>query len=252
MEQQHNKKNEDVIFGIHAVMEAIKLGKQVDKLMIKSGLKGELIKELMEVVHENQVNYQYVPIEKLNRVTRKNHQGVVAFISPISFFELSELIHQTFEKGKTPFFFLLDGVSDVRNFGAIVRSAECAGVDGIIIPEKGAARIGADAMKTSAGALHRMPVCKIGNLKKAIEYMQQSGLTVFGASEKAQNFYTAHSFTEPLCIVMGAEDTGLSDHALRMADHLIKIPILGKIESLNVSVASGVLMYEVVNQRMKS
>lgn len=249
MEQRRKKHTDDFIFGIRAVIEALNSGKELDKVMIKRGLKGELVKELFDILKEYKIPYQSVPEEKLNRFTRKNHQGVIALISPISFYELEELVSLTFEKGETPFFMMLDGVSDVRNFGALVRSAECSGVHGIIIPEKGSARIGPDAVKTSAGALFKVPVCKTANIKKAIQYMQNCGVRVFGASEKTESTYFSEKYTDPVCLVMGSEDVGISDEALRTCDHLVKIPILGEIQSLNVSVAASVLMYEVVRQR---
>lgn len=250
MEQRNRKNADDFIFGIRAVIEAVNSGKQIDKVMIKRGLKGELAKELFDVLKADNIFYQMVPEEKLNRFTRKNHQGVIALISPIAFYELEELVTLTFEKGETPFLVMLDGVSDVRNFGALVRSAECSGVHGIIIPEKGSARIGGDAVKTSAGALFKVPVCKTASIKKAIQYMQNSGIKVFGASEKTETTYFNKGYIDPVCIVMGAEDVGISDDALRTCDELVKIPILGQIESLNVSVAASVLMYEVVRQRI--
>ncbi len=250
MEQTDKKSNDDFVFGIRAIIEAINSDKEVDKVLVKRGLRGELVKELFDLVKIHNIPLQHVPEEKLNRLTRKNHQGVIALISPISFYELEHLVSLTFEKGETPFFLMLDGVSDVRNFGAIVRSAECSGVHGVIIPEKGAARIGPDAVKTSAGALFKMPVCKAASIKSAIKYLQNCGIKVFGASEKTEQLYYGQSYNNPVCIVMGSEDVGISDEALRSCDELVKIPILGEIQSLNVSVAASVLMYEVVRQRI--
>lgn len=247
---KNKKNNDDFIFGIRAVIEAFESGKQVDKVLVKRGLKGELVKELYDVLKAHKVAYQSVPDEKLNRYTRKNHQGVIALISPIVFYEFEELVNTVYEQGKVPLFLMLDSVSDVRNFGAIVRSAECAGVNGIIIPEKGSARIGPDAVKTSAGALFKVPVCKVEGIRATIDYLQQSGIKVYGATEKTEQFYYDQPYTEPTCIVMGAEDVGLSEDALKKCDTLIKIPILGTIESLNVSVAASVLLYEVVRQRI--
>ncbi len=250
MDKYNNPKADDIIFGIRAVIEAIRFGKEIDKVLIKRGLKGELSKELLTTLSENSIPYQMVPEEKLNRVSRKNHQGVIALMSPISFYPLEEVVTSIFENGESPFLLALDGVSDVRNFGAIVRTAECAGVHAVIIPEKGSARIGSDAVKTSAGALHNMPVCRVPNFKKAMEYLQQCGIALFGASEKASETYYSADFTSPACIIMGAEDTGISTEILRFCDSLIKIPILGQIQSLNVSVAASVLVYEVVRQRL--
>jgi len=245
------KDKNDLIFGIRAVIEAIRFGKDIDRVLIKRGLKGELFRELITEIKENSISFQYVPEEKLNRVSHKNHQGVIAFISPVTFHKIEDVIANVFEKGEIPFILALDGVTDVRNFGAIVRTAECAGVHAIVIPEKGSVRIGADAVKTSAGALHKLPVCKVANLKQGLEYIQQSGVTLFGATEKTSENYYSHDFNKPVCIVMGAEDTGLSNDVIRLCDYLIKIPILGEIQSLNVSVAASVLIYDVVRQRAK-
>jgi 23S rRNA (guanosine2251-2'-O)-methyltransferase len=244
------KENKDYIFGIRAVIEAIKSGKQIDKVMIRSGLKGELFFELIELVKDLDIPMQYVPNDRINRVTRKNHQGVLAFISPIEFQQIENILPAIFEEGRTPFIVVLDKVSDVRNFGAITRSAECAGVDAIIIPEKGSARISGDAVKTSAGALHKIPVCRVKSLSKTIKFLQESGIQVVAATEKAQNFYYQTDFTIPVAILLGAEDRGVAMEYLKVADQMVKIPVLGEIESLNVSVAASILMYEAVKQRI--
>jgi len=244
------KENKDFIFGIRAVIEAVRSGKQIDKLMIRSGLKGELIYELMGLVKEFNIPVQYVPNERINRVTMKNHQGVVAFISPIEFQNLENILPALFEKGMNPFFVVLDKITDVRNFGAITRTAECAGVDAIIIPEKGSAQISADAVKTSAGALLKIPVCRVKNLSKTLKFLQESGIQLVAATEKAKENYYSTNFTAPTALVMGSEDTGVDMEILKVADKMVKIPIMGDIDSLNVSVAAGILMYEVVKQRL--
>lgn len=244
------KQDKDFIFGTRAVIEAVKSGKQIDKLMIKSGLKGELFFELIELVKDLQIPVQYVPNERINRITMKNHQGVLAFISPIEFQNIENILPNLFESGKTPLFVILDKVSDVRNFGAITRSAECASVDAIIIPEKGSARISADAVKTSAGALHKIPVCRVKSLSNTIKFLQESGLQIVAATEKASELYYQIDFTLPTAILMGAEDRGVAIEYLKVADKMVKIPILGEIESLNVSVAASILMYEAVKQRL--
>lgn len=244
------RQEKDFIFGIRAVIEAIKSGKQIDKLMIRNGLKGELISELMELIKSLQIPFQYVPNERINRVTMKNHQGVLAFISPIEFQNIENILPDLFESGKTPFIVILDKVTDVRNFGAITRTAECAQVDVIIIPEKGSAQISADAVKTSAGALLKMPVCRVKNLAQTIKFLQQSGIQIVAASEKANDFYYKVDFTIPTAILMGAEDKGVDLEYLKVADQMVKIPLLGEIESLNVSVAASILIYEAVKQRM--
>ena len=244
------KQDKDYIFGIRAVIEAIKSGKQIDKLMIRSGLKGELFHELMVMVKELQIPFQYVPNERINRVTMKNHQGVLAFISPIEFQNIENVLPLIFEKGKTPLFVILDKVTDVRNFGAITRTAECGNVDAIIIPEKGSAQISGDAVKTSAGALLKIPVCRVKNLSKTIKYLQESGIQIVAATEKASELYYKTDFSLPTAILMGAEDKGVDMEYLRVADQMVKIPILGEIESLNVSVAASILIYEAVKQRL--
>lgn len=244
--------NSDYIFGLRPVIEAVRSGKEIDKLLIKKGLQGELFAELNELIQEYRLHYQLVPEEKLNRITRKNHQGVIAFVSPVPFYDPEEIITRAYENGETPFLVYLDQVTDVRNFGAIVRNAECAGVHAILVPEKGSAQIGADAIKTSAGALHHVPVCKVKNPVKTLTAIQGNGIKLFAASEKATKSYTEVDFSVPSMIIMGSEDQGISAELLRITDEYIKIPVLGKIESLNVSVASGILMYEVVRKRKEN
>lgn len=246
---QSQKRNEDLIFGIRAVMEAIMSGKDIDKVLLKKGSGGELFREVFELVRSHQIPFQFVPVEKINRITRKNHQGIIAFISPVTFYDIENLLPVLFEEGKNPFILVLDEVTDVRNFGAIVRTAECAGVDAVLIPERGAARINADAVKTSAGALHLMPVCRTRDLRKAVLFLQQSGLRVVAATEKSSDPYTGGNYSDPVAIVMGSEDTGIDPQILTLADERVKIPVLGQIQSLNVSVAAGLLVYEVVRQR---
>ncbi|MCW0481920.1 23S rRNA (guanosine(2251)-2'-O)-methyltransferase RlmB [Gaoshiqia sediminis] len=246
---QGQKKNDDLIFGIRAVIEAINSGKEIDKVLLKRGEGGDLYKELFDLIRERQVPFQFVPIEKINRITRKNHQGVIAFVSPVTFYDIENYLPTLFEEGKNPLILVLDQVTDVRNFGAIVRTAECAGVDAVLIPEKGAARINADAVKTSAGALHLVPVCRARDLRKAVLYLQQSGLKLVAATEKSSENYILKDYTGPVAIMMGSEEFGIDRQLLDMADERVQIPILGKIQSLNVSVAAGLLVYEVVRQR---
>lgn len=243
-------KNEDYIFGIRPVIEAIESGKDVDKVLIKKGLEGELFDELRLALKQIRVTIQYVPIEKLNRVTRKNHQGVIAFVSPISFSPLNEVVQSIYESGKNPLILVLDRVTDVRNFGAICRTAECSGVDAVIIPGKGSSAINADAMKTSAGALNLLPVSKVFDLLKAVQYLKDSGMEVFACTEKAREYYTEKEYTKPTVIVMGSEENGISQEIIDIADHQVKIPIKGEIQSLNVSVACGVILYQALNSRL--
>ncbi len=243
-------KNE-YIFGLRAIIEAIEAGRDIDKVLLRKDLAGgDLSRLLLQKMKEYDIPSQRVPLEKLNRITMKNHQGAIALLSAVPYHSLEQLVPSLYEEGAMPFFIMLDGVTDVRNFGAICRTAECAGADAVIIPERGSATPGADAMKTSAGALMHLPVCRVRTLKEAIGYLQESGVTVIGASEKAAESYTAMPCTGPVAIVMGAEDTGLSPDVLRACDHLASIPILGAIGSLNVSVAAGVMLYEVVRQRL--
>lgn len=243
-------KENEMIFGIRAVIEAVQADKEIDKILVKRELQGELSKELFEVLKGRDIPVQRVPQERLDRLTRKNHQGVIAFISAVSYQRLEDIVPFIYEQGKNPFIVLLDGVTDVRNFGAIARTCECAGVDAIVIPSKGSVTVNADAMKTSAGALNVLPVCKEKSIQQAIHFLQESGVTVFAASEKAAEIYTAVKYEGPVAIVMGAEDTGVSIENLRICDAMVKIPQFGTIGSLNVSVASSILIYEVVRQRM--
>jgi len=249
--REDNAVKEDFVFGTRAVIEAVRAGKSIDKILIKNGLNNELFGELYHLIKELKLPFQYVPLEKINRITRKNHQGVVALISSIDFFRIEDILPTVFEKGEDPLLLILDQVTDVRNFGAIVRSAECAGVHAIIIPEKGAARIGADAVKTSAGALNILPVCRSANLTATVEFLKNSGIKIVAATEKAKDFYTDLQLSGPLGFIMGAEDEGISPALLRAADELARIPIHGTIQSLNVSVAASLMVYEAVRQRGK-
>lgn len=237
------------IFGIRTTIEAINSGKTIDKILIKQGLQSELYKELQDLIKTHGINAQMVPEQKLNRVTRKNHQGIIAFVSPVPFYDIDEIITRTYENGDSPFILYLDQITDVRNFGAIVRSAECAGVHAIVVPEKGSAQITADALKTSAGALHHIPVCKVKSGHQTLHNMKQNGIKLVAATEKAELLYTDSDYQSPCAIIMGSEESGISDENLRLADDLVRIPILGKIGSLNVSVATGIVLYEVVKQR---
>jgi len=240
----------DTIFGIHAVIEALKAKQPIDKIQINRELKADVTAEIRMLAREQNINIQAVPLDKINRITRKNHQGVIALMSPIEFYKIEDLLPGLFELGKIPFIMVLDGLTDVRNFGAIVRTAECVGVDAIVIPDKGAARVNSDAMKTSGGALTRVPICKVGILSGVVKFLQMSGLKVVGITEKAEESVFALDFHEPVVLVMGSEETGISNQILKRADHLAKIPMKGKIASLNVSVAAGVAMYEVLRQRI--
>ena len=240
---------ETTIFGIRAVIEAIKSGENIDKLFLQKGLRGDLFTELENLLRKERLNSSYVPVEKLNRLTKKNHQGVVAQIAPITFHTIEDLVSSALESSKTPLFLLLDQLSDVRNFGAIVRTAECTGVSGIIIQKKGGAPVNGDAIKTSAGALFKIPICKVDHIKDAVFFMQASGIKVIAATEKTDNTIYDISFKEPCAIIMGSEGKGINPSVIKVSDERAKLPLLGEIESLNVSVACGAFLYEAIRQR---
>lgn len=242
----------DYIYGLRAIIEAIDAGKEIDKVMVKKDLHGDLADELFTRIKEARIPMQRVPVERINRVTRKNHQGALALLSAVTYHSLEHLVPQLYEEGKLPFIVVLDGITDVRNFGAIARTAECAGADAIVIPEHGSVSVGGDAIKTSAGALHHIPVCREHSVRGAVKFLQDNGYKVVAASEKADINYTQTAYTDPVAIVMGAEDIGISPDVLRLCDTFVSIPQFGHIGSLNVSVAAGIMMYEVVRQRLES
>ncbi len=240
---------DNIIYGFQPVIEAIKSGKVIDKLFVQKNIhphKDQIVRQLSKL-HE--IPLQYVPREKLNKLTYHNHQGLVAFVSAIEYTDIEVLLPGIFEKGETPFILVLDSVTDVRNFGAIARTAECAGVHGILIASRGAAQVNEVAVKTSAGALNRIPVCRNHNLKDAITFLKQSGLKIFAATEKADTLYYMENYKMPLAIIMGSEERGVSGEYLKLCDSTVKIPLKGEIESLNVSVATGIVLFEVVKQR---
>lgn len=241
--------DKEVVFGVRAVIETIRAGKEIDKILVDKDFSMKHLFELYQETNGLNIPIQKVPAEKLNRVTRKNHQGVICFISSIRYASLDNIIDQCYQQGKAPLLLLLDRITDVRNFGAIARSAECAGVDAIVIPAKGAAQINSDAIKTSAGALNFIPVCREPNLKGTVDYLQQSGIRVVACTEKATEPLYATDFTVPVAIVMGSEEDGVSDELIRKCDFLAKIPMTGRIESLNVSVAAGIAVFEALRQR---
>ncbi len=247
VDQKHN-----LVYGIHAIVEAIKAGKTIEKILLKQKFTSPLLTELRDLAKQRNIPIQYVPLDKLNRITRANHQGAIAFISPIKFWELEEVVIREFEKGKMPLLVMLDRVTDVRNFGAIVRTAECAAATGIVVPLKNSAQISGDAMKTSAGALNYVPIIREKSLVDALVKLKQMGFQIVAATERGSQNYFDVDYTKPTVVVMGAEDTGISTKILRKSDYLVKIPVLGQIESLNVSVAAGIIIYEAVKQRITS
>ena len=239
----------EMIFGVRAVIEAIEAGKEIDKILVKRDIQSDLSKELFTALKGTLIPVQRVPVERINRITRKNHQGVVAFISAITYQHTEDLVPTLFEEGKSPIFVMLYGITDVRNFGAIARTCNCAGIDAIIIPAKNSVSVNADAMKTSAGALHTLPVCREQSLTSTLKYLKESGFKIVAATEKGDYDYTTANYKDPVCIIMGAEDTGVPYEHLALCDEWIKIPMFGNIESLNVSVAAGILLYEAIRQR---
>jgi 23S rRNA (guanosine2251-2'-O)-methyltransferase len=240
---------QDILFGLRPVQEAIEAGRNIEKVLLRKGSQGDQFHVLLNLIRDSGIPYQFVPVEKLNRVTRKNHQGVIAFTALVTYQPLEEVIAQVFESGRDPLVVVLDGITDVRNMGAIARSAEGAGADAIIVPEKGSAQINPDAMKTSAGALSVIPVCRTPDLVKAVKYLKNSGLIITGATEKTDMLFYEGNFKGPVALVMGAEDMGISNEILNLCDQEIRIPMLGKISSLNVSAAASVILYEAVRQR---
>ena len=238
------------VYGIRAVIEAIDSGKDIDKVMIRRDLTGDLIRELMAKIKEYDIPMQKVPQDKLNRITMKNHQGAIALLSPVKYQRLEHLVPLFYEEGRNPLVLILDGITDTRNFGAIGRSADCAGVDAIVIPERNSVSVTPDALKTSAGGLFYVPVCREKSIVEAVRYLRDNGYRIVAATEKGAEDYTKADYTVPVAIVMGNEETGISDEVLRMSDDLAAIPMRGNIGSLNVSVAAGVMLYEAVRQRM--
>ncbi len=241
---------EKIVYGVRAVVEAIETGKSVDKILLKTKIKSENKRQILSLAKQMQIPVQFVPSEKLDKITKSNHQGVIAFISPIEYYRTEDIVQKLYEDGKVPLLLILDGVTDVRNFGAIARTAECAGVHAIVIKDKGSVRITQDAIKTSAGALFNIPVCRTSSLANTIKYLKNSGLNIVAASEKGSVYHFEHDFTVPVAIIMGSEGFGISNDLLKLSDKVIKIPILGKIESLNVANAASVIIYEAVRQRL--
>lgn len=244
-------KEKEMIFGIRAVIEALDAGKVLDKILLRRDMSSSIGRELIDKLNAYQLMaaVQRVPVEKLNQYTDKNHQGVIAFLSPIEFYRVEDMVQNLFEAGKVPFLVVLDGVTDVRNFGAIARTCSCAGVDALIIGTRGGAAVNGDAIKASAGALHSLPVCKVDNMQNALRYLRESGIKLVAATEHTQRNYTQADMTLPVAIVMGNEEKGIYEENLKLCDEQVRIPMVGTIESLNVSVAAGIFVYEVVRQR---
>jgi len=240
----------DLIFGLHAIIEAIEAGKTIDKLLLKKDLSGDLARELINLARDHDIAIQRVPAEKLNRLTRKNHQGAVAMLAAVAYYKVEQVLPAVYDEGMNPFFVVLDGVTDVRNFGAIARTCDCAGVSAVVIPETGSVTVNGDAVKTSAGALNYLPVCREKSLQDTIKYLRDSGCRIIGTSDKNSVNYTQEDYTGPVALVLGSEGKGISREVMRLCDAFVKIPEFGNINSLNVSVAGGIMMYEVVRQRL--
>lgn len=243
------KDTHELIFGIRAVMEAVRAGKDIENIYLQRGLSGSLFAELKNLLSANAIPLNVTPVEKLNRITSKNHQGVIAVVSPITYQFIENIIPAVYEKGETPLVLILDSLTDVRNMGAIARTAACAGVHTLVVPTKNSAQINGDAIKTSAGALFSLPVCRSDNLYKTCRFLQESGLQLVACTEQASDLIYMPDYTAPTAVIMGAEDEGISKDLLKIADHLSKIPMKGLIKSLNVSVAAGIILYEAIRQR---
>jgi len=238
------------IYGTRAIIEAIEAGKEIEKVFVKKGLDNELIGELKQLLRDHKIPAQFVPIEKINRISRKNHQGCLAIVSPVEYQSIENIVPMLFEEGKNPLILILDGITDVRNFGAICRTAHCTGVDAVVVPLKGSAPINADAIKTSAGAIHHISICREASLRNTIMFLKNSGIQIVACTEKTDNLIYDIDMNIPTAIIMGAEDTGISSEFQKISSEYAKIPMTGSIESLNVSVAAGVILYEAVRQRL--
>ncbi len=238
-----------MIFGTRAVIEAIKAKRDIEKIFVQAGLNNDLIKELTRVARMQNVPFTFVPEQKLNRLSTKNHQGVICMLASVQYADLQNIIDKIFNEGREPFLLIVDRVTDVRNFGAIARTVECAGLDAIIIGDAGNAPLTGDAMKTSAGALSHMPVCREKDLKKTLKFLKESGVQLIACTEKGDKSIYELDLNVPLALIMGSEEDGISPQLLKEADHLAKIPMRGKINSLNVSVAAGISIYEAIRQK---
>jgi 23S rRNA (guanosine2251-2'-O)-methyltransferase len=243
------KNKEFIAYGIHPVSEALKSGKPIDKVLMQKGMRSESGKTLGSELRKRGVPVQFVPKVKLDKITTKNHQGVIAFLSPVDFHDIEWLLPSIYEKGEVPLMIYLDGVTDMRNFGAICRAAECAGAHAIIIPARGSARIGPDAIKTSAGALMQIPVCRVNQPAETLEFLKNSGVEPVACHEKGDLTYTEADLTNPIVLIMGSEETGISEKIKATSASHIRIPLQGNTASLNVSMATGIILFEALRQR---
>ena len=242
-------KNKSLLYGIHPTMEAIHAGKSIERILLQKGVHGDNFKELFQLIREQNIPFQHVPQEKLNRLTKGNHQGVVCLVSPIIYESIYDIVPYLYEQGKSPFLLFLDQVTDVRNVGAIARTAYCAGVDAIILPSKNSARLNEDAVKTSAGALHKIPVCRHENPNEVLKYLKESGIQLIACREDAERKYYEESYDYPLCVLMGSEGEGIGEGHLSLCDKEVAIPMAGDLDSLNVSVATGIILFEILKNK---
>lgn len=238
------------LFGVHPVVEALESDKKIEKVIFKQGVDNIQVHRIIELLKLKDIPFQFIPLEKMNYLVKANHQGVIAYISQVDYVDFETMVNESLKQKETPLFVLLDGVSDVRNFGAIARSAECAGASGLILPAKGGAAVNSDAIKTSAGALLRIPTTKVTNLRLAIYYLKQSGFKIVAANEKSETLIYNVNFKEPIAIIMGSEDKGVSEQILALSDYQVAIPMTGKIGSLNVSAAAAIVLFEAVRQKL--
>jgi len=244
------RREPDYVYGRHAVFEALEAGRSIDRILLKRDLDSATARAITERAHAAGVPMQRVPIQRLDRITRKTHQGMIALLAAVDYYRLDDLIPSWFDEGGNPMVVVLDGVTDVRNFGAIARTCECAGVNAIVIPDHGSVSITADAVKTSAGALNVLPVCRVPRLTDAITLLRDSGFDIVGTSDHNATDYTTPDYTHPVAIVLGDEGNGISPQVMDLCNHRVVIPEFGQINSLNVSVAAGIVIYEAVRQRM--
>ena len=243
------KTKTELLYGIRPVIEAIESGRELEKILLQKGLKGELVSDLRTLAKERMIPIQPLPPEALNKVTGKNHQGVIAYIAQVTYVDLEEVLMRIFEEGRAPLVLVLDHITDVRNFGSIARTAECAGVDVIVTAARGGAMINADAIKTSAGALLKISVNRSFNLAKSIDLLKGYGVQVVACTENNGELYYENDYSKPTAVVLGSEDKGIEATLLQKADAFAKIPLMGSIDSLNVSVSNGIVLYETVRQR---
>ena len=248
--RRERKDDDEFIFGVRAVIEAIKANREINKIMIQKGMNKDLFQELKDTLVDKNYYLQFVPVEKLNKVTENNHQGVIAYVAPVSYHKVEDLVEKMLEEGKKPCILVLDRITDVRNFGAIARTAECEGVDAILIPSKASVQVTSDAIKTSAGALNRIPVCKSDNIKDSLFYIQQCGLRIVACTEKTQTPLYQANLRGSVAIIMGSEEDGITNDFLNMADIKARIPMRGEIASMNVGVATGIVLYEKTRQEL--